>query len=177
MGADRICYTAWQQLDGLSRAGVEVLAIVGALRRPAPPGVRVKTTLAYGKLRLPYKALDGMQTFALHDWLVARQLEGLKDRIDIVHTCPLGARRTLQEAARLQIPTVLERPNAYTRFAYEVVAKECARLGIAMPAIMNMPIMKISCVSKRLNMTLRTSCFAHPILSEGLFYNRCWLPS
>jgi glycosyltransferase involved in cell wall biosynthesis len=29
--------------------------------------------------------------------------------------------------------TVLERPNAYTRFAYEVVAKECARLGVTMP--------------------------------------------
>ena len=134
LGADRICYTAWQQLNGLSKAGVEVLAIVGALQRAAPPDVSVKTTLAYGKLRLPYKALGRIRPFALHDWLVARQLEGLKDKIDIIHTWPLGARRTLQEAARLRIPTVLERPNACTRFAYEVVAKECARLGMTMPS-------------------------------------------
>jgi len=134
LGADRICYTAWQQLNGLSKAGVEVLAIVGALQRAAPPDVSVKTTLAYGKIRLPYKVLGRIRPFALHDWLVARQLEELKDKIDIIHTWPLGARRTLQEAARLRIPTVLERPNAYTRFAYEVVAKECARLGMTMPS-------------------------------------------
>ena len=133
LGADRICYIAWQQLAGLSKAGVEVLAIAGALQRAAPPGVTAETTLARGKIRLPYKVLGGMRTFALHDWLVARQLEGLQDKIDIIHTWPLGARRTLQEAARLGIPTVLERPNAHTRYAYESVRKECERIGVALP--------------------------------------------
>src|SRR5258705_11992066 len=132
LGADRICYTAWQQLDGLSKAGVEVLAIAGALQRAVPPGVTAKTTLARGKIRLPYKVLGGMRTFALHDWLVAKQLEGLQDKIDIIHTWPLGARRTLQEAARLGIPTVLERPNAHTRYAYESGRKECERIGVAL---------------------------------------------
>jgi glycosyltransferase involved in cell wall biosynthesis len=33
----------------------------------------------------------------------------------------------------LGIPTVLERPNAHTRFAYEVVDAECKRLGITLP--------------------------------------------
>ena len=50
-----------------------------------------------------------------------------------MHVWPLGARETLRAAARLGIPTVLERPNAHTRFAYEVVAKECERLGITLP--------------------------------------------
>jgi glycosyltransferase involved in cell wall biosynthesis len=40
----------------------------------------------------------------------------------------------LRTAAQLGIPTVLERPNAHTRFAYEVVQKECERLGVTMPA-------------------------------------------
>ncbi len=133
LGADRICYTAWQQLDGLSKAGVEVLAIAGALQRAVPPGVTAKTTLARGKIRLPYKALGRMRTFALHDWLVARQLKGLKDKIDIIHVWPLGARRTLQEAARLGIPTVLERANAHTRYAYESVQRECELIGVALP--------------------------------------------
>ena len=46
----------------------------------------------------------------------------------------MGARETLQTARRLGIPTVLERPNAHTRFAYEAVRDECERLGVALPA-------------------------------------------
>jgi glycosyltransferase involved in cell wall biosynthesis len=55
-------------------------------------------------------------------------------QIDIVHTWPQGALRTIEAAKRLGIPTVLERCNAHTRFAYEVVRKECDRLGVALPS-------------------------------------------
>src|SRR5207237_170731 len=68
-----------------------------------------------------------------HDRIVARRLEHLAGQIDIVHTWPLGALETLKTANRLGIPTVLERPNAHTRFAYEVVQQECERLGVALP--------------------------------------------
>ena len=74
-----------------------------------------------------------MRAFSLHDYIVSQRLEKLVGQIDIVHTWPLGALRTLKTAARLGIPTVLERPNAHTRFAYEVVQKECERLGIVLP--------------------------------------------
>ncbi len=40
---------------------------------------------------------------------------------------------TLKTAARLGIPTVLERPNAHTGFAMDVVQKECERLGVTLP--------------------------------------------
>jgi glycosyltransferase involved in cell wall biosynthesis len=133
LGADRICYTAWQQVNGLAAAGVEVHAIVGALKRVVPPNVSIKTTLAWGKLRLPYKLLGSMRAFALHDWLVARELERSRRTIDIVHTWPLGARKTLITANRLGIPTVLERPNAHTRYAYESVRRECERIGVSLP--------------------------------------------
>jgi glycosyltransferase involved in cell wall biosynthesis len=36
----------------------------------------------------------------------------------------------METASRLGIPTVLERPNAHTAFAYEVVRRECERLGV-----------------------------------------------
>jgi glycosyltransferase involved in cell wall biosynthesis len=39
----------------------------------------------------------------------------------------------LRVAKELGIPAVHERPNAHTRFAYEVVQRECARLGVALP--------------------------------------------
>ena len=35
LGADRICYTAWQQVNGLAAAGADLLAFGGALHRPA----------------------------------------------------------------------------------------------------------------------------------------------
>jgi glycosyltransferase involved in cell wall biosynthesis len=70
----------------------------------------------------------------LHDRIVARRLIELAGKIDIVHVWPLGAEHTLKAAARLGIPTVLERCNAHTRFAYEVVRKECSRLGVSLPS-------------------------------------------
>jgi glycosyltransferase involved in cell wall biosynthesis len=75
-----------------------------------------------------------MRAVALHDRVVARRIEKLAGKIDIVHTWPTGALQTLKTAKRLGIPTVLERPNAHTGFAMEVVQKECGRLGVALPA-------------------------------------------
>jgi glycosyltransferase involved in cell wall biosynthesis len=133
LGADRICYTAWQQVRGLAAAGAEVLAMPGVLHRPLPDSVRVEPTLARGKFRIPYKLLGRMNSCRLHDWIVARRLEAIKDRIDIVHCWPLGSLETLKTAKCLGIPTVLERPNAHTRFCYEAVAAECRRIGVSTP--------------------------------------------
>ncbi len=134
LGADRICYTAWKQVCGLAEAGAEVLVFPASLSRPLPPSVRARPTLAIGKLRLPYRLLGVFRTVALHDNIVARRLESLAGQIDIVHTWPLGALQTLKAAARLGIPTVLERCNAHTGYAMEVVQRECERLGVALPS-------------------------------------------
>jgi glycosyltransferase involved in cell wall biosynthesis len=133
LGADRICYTAWQQVNGLAAAGADLLVFPASLGRPVPPGVRVSPTLARGKFRLPYRVVGTMRAVALHDRIVARRIEKLAGQIDIIHTWPLGALETLKTAARLGIPTVLERPNANTRFAMEVTQRECERLGVVLP--------------------------------------------
>ncbi|MDD4904811.1 MAG: glycosyltransferase family 4 protein [Methylobacter tundripaludum] len=133
LGADRICTTAWYQVYGLAKAGAEVLVFPGALSRPLPTGIKINPTLSWGKVRIPYKVLGDMRAFSLHDYIVSQRLEKLAGEIDIVHTWPLGALRTLETATRLGIPTVLERPNAHTRFAYEVVQRECERLGMVLP--------------------------------------------
>ena len=133
LGAERICYTAWQQVNGLAAAGAEVLVFPGVLHKPVPANVRVCQTLARGKARISYKLLGAMRACVLHDFIVSRRLEKLAGQIDIIHAWPLGAIRTLRTAARLGIPTVLERPNAYTRFAYEMVKMECERVGVSMP--------------------------------------------
>jgi glycosyltransferase involved in cell wall biosynthesis len=133
LGADRICYTAWEQVRGLASAGVDVLLFSGALARPVPDSIEVHPTLARGKLRLPYKLLGRLKTLALHDRIVARRLPQLAGQIDVVHVWPCAALETIKAANKLGIPTVLERPNAHTRFCYEVVAAECKRVGIKTP--------------------------------------------
>lgn len=133
IGADRICHTAWQQVNGLAAAGAEVLVFPGVLHVPFPATVSVRPTLARGKLRIPFKLLGRTRACALHDRIVAHRIEKLAGKVDIIHVWPLGARQTLKTALRLGIPTVLERPNAHTQFAYEVVARECKSLGITMP--------------------------------------------
>lgn len=133
LGADRICYTAWKQVNGLAEAGGDLLVFAASLSRPLPRSVRVWPTLAAWKLRLPYRLFGVFRTVALHDQIVARRLESLAGQIDIVHTWPLGALQTLKTAARLGIPSVLERCNAHTGYAMEVVQQECERLGVSLP--------------------------------------------
>jgi glycosyltransferase involved in cell wall biosynthesis len=133
LGADRICHTAWQQVNGLAHAGVDVLVFPGVLHKPLPKGVRIRPTLSRGKVRIPYKLLGTVRACMLHDLITAYRLTKIAGKVDIVHTWPLGALKTLATAKRLGIPTVLERPNAHTRFAYDVVARECYRIGVALP--------------------------------------------
>jgi glycosyltransferase involved in cell wall biosynthesis len=133
LGVDRICYIAWQQVNGLAEAGAEVQVVPASVARPVPPGVGVASTLEWGKLRLPFRVVGTMRAVALHDRIVARRLEALAGKIDLIHTWPLGALETLEKAGKLGIPTVLERPNAHTRFAMEIVQAESNRLGIKLP--------------------------------------------
>jgi glycosyltransferase involved in cell wall biosynthesis len=134
IGAARICTAAWHEVADVSNAGGEITVFTGVVHRPLPPSVRIRTTLARGRWRIPYRAIGHLRALALHDRIVARALPKLSDTIDVVHTWPLAGLETLQAAKRLGIPTVVERPNAHTRFAYEATARECERLGVELPA-------------------------------------------
>jgi glycosyltransferase involved in cell wall biosynthesis len=133
IGAERIATTAWHEVADVAAAGGQVTVAAAVVHRPLPASVRVRTTISRGRWRIPYRVLGTTRTLALHDQIVAAALPSLAREIDVVHTWPLGALKTLRVAKRLGIPTVLERPNAHTRFAYDVVARECARLGVALP--------------------------------------------
>jgi glycosyltransferase involved in cell wall biosynthesis len=133
IGAGRICDTAWNQAVGAADAGADVLVVPGSVHRTLPSNVRVRPTLARGKLRVPYRVLGHMRALKLHDRLVATALPKLAGQIDIIHAWPSGALETLRVARGLGIATALERPNAHTRFAYEVVQRESERLGLSLP--------------------------------------------
>ena len=62
LGADRICYTAWQQVNGLSAAGAEVTVFSAAISRPLPSNVKVRPTLAREKIRFPSRLLGRWPT-------------------------------------------------------------------------------------------------------------------
>jgi glycosyltransferase involved in cell wall biosynthesis len=133
LGGARICYTAWQQVNGLAAAGADLLVAPASTCRPVPDSVALRPTLAWGRARIPFKLLGNSRAHALHDYLVARRVEKLAGQVDIIHTWPSGARRTLEAAAKAGIPTVLERCNSHTRYVYEVVQKESDRLGVHLP--------------------------------------------
>jgi glycosyltransferase involved in cell wall biosynthesis len=134
IGAGRICTTAWYQVAGTATAGVDLVAAVGSVARPLPDGVETVEMLARGRLKIPYRGLGTMRMLALHDRLVARWLRRHRQGVDVVHLWPCAALETARAAKELGVPTVLERPNAYTRYAYEVVQQESERLGVELPA-------------------------------------------
>jgi len=133
IGSGRISDIAWHQAESASEAGARVTVFPGVVHRALPPSISVSPTLARGRWRLPYRALGLVRTLELHDRIVARRLERIAAEVDVVHAWPLAARHTLAKARMLGITTVLERPNAHTRFAYEVVQRESDRIGVELP--------------------------------------------
>jgi glycosyltransferase involved in cell wall biosynthesis len=133
IGAGRICYTAWEQVRGLEQAGAHVAVHPASVARPLPTDVEVRPTLARGPVKIPFRLVGEHRALELHDRIVARRLPKIAADVDVVHAWPLGALKALGVARELGITTVLERPNAHTRFAYEVVRDECARLGVELP--------------------------------------------
>lgn len=133
LGGARLCDTGLQEVISLCAAGAEVIVHPGVQKYSVPEGVVVRPTLARGKLRIPYRVLGKMRALALHDHIVARRLKKAAREVNVVHTFPVGSLETLRTARALGIPSVLERTNAHTRFAFETVRKEAERLGVILP--------------------------------------------
>ena len=133
LGGGRICTTAWHQVEGASLAGAKVTAMAGSQVKPLNAGVRVKKTLAVGKLRVPYRLIGRDIACNWHDTVTSMWLDANHRDIDVVHGWPLSSLKTIRVARKHGIPVVLERPNAHTAFAYEEVAKENQNVGIELP--------------------------------------------
>src|SRR5208282_1745588 len=90
LGAARICYTAWQQVNGLAAAGADVIVCPASVQRSPASNVKVWLTLSRGRVRIPFKLLGKFRAFAIHDYLVSRRIEALVGQIDVIHTWPMG---------------------------------------------------------------------------------------
>jgi len=104
LGADRICTTAWQQVNGLATAGADVTVFPGVLQKPFSKqlGVHVRPTLAKGNYRIPYKLLGRMRALKLHDYIVSRRLEKMAGEIET----PVGSTDRRQIVGPLLRPAV-----------------------------------------------------------------------
>jgi glycosyltransferase involved in cell wall biosynthesis len=133
-GLPGIGTTAWHQVNELTRRGVRVTLFCGSCEREVPGIHRVVETMRLGGVRLSYRMIGHDQAFRLHDYRVARELRMREKqqgkRYDAVHCWPLGSLATLRTARSNGTASLLERPNAHTAFAYEVVAKEHEKLGV-----------------------------------------------
>lgn len=131
IGVTGIGNTAWHQVAGLVERGANVTLCCGSCERPIPGLHRLVQTMRLGALKLPYKLFGHERAYRFHDRAVARLMRRMSADLDIVHCWPLGSLETLQSCHELGVTSILERPNTHTGFAYEVVAKEHEKLGLA----------------------------------------------
>jgi len=132
LGISGIGMTAWYQVSGLLREGVNVELYCGSLEKQIPQLNTLRQTLVPFGLKIPMRLLGRNGPFILHDKIVAKALRRTyrKSHIDLVHCWPSGSLETLKTARELGIKTVLERPCAHTRFVYNITVRECDNLGI-----------------------------------------------
>ena len=131
-GSPGIGETAWNQVHELVRAGHHVTLITASVARPVPRLRTLEQTMVVGGRRLPHRAVGRMRAFAWHDLRAAALVN--RETFDIVHTWPLASTRTLVAARARGIPGLREVPNTHTAHAYDVVGREYARLGLAVPS-------------------------------------------
>ena len=130
-GAPGIGWTAWNQVNELVRAGHDVHLVAASISRPVPGLASVTTSLAIAGRRVPHRVMGRDRALAWHDRVAARAvLRHPLGAVQVVHVWPLAATRTIEAARRRGIPSFREVPNTHTANAYEVVARESARLGL-----------------------------------------------
>ncbi|KRE25930.1 glycosyltransferase family 4 protein [Agromyces sp. Soil535] len=128
IGAPGIGWTAWNHVNELVRAGHDVHLVAASIARPVPGLASVATSMTLAGRRLPHRALGRDRALRWHDRVAARAVG--RRRPDVAHVWPLAAMRTIAAAAEQGIPSFREVPNTHTANAYDVVARESARLGL-----------------------------------------------
>lgn len=132
IGVPGIGTTAWHQVNGLIKRGVRVTLCCGSCDREISGVHRLIETMDVGRIPLPYRLLGLDRAMIWHDYRTSRVLTRHWREIDVFHGWPSGSLRSLSMASRLGIPTVLERPSSHTQQVYDVLQRECHRLGITM---------------------------------------------
>lgn len=130
--------TAWHHVVNLARIGATVTIIcpINLREFPTDSKITLVETQRFAGTRLPFRVISRLfprgSAERLHDRRVASFLTRSSNAFDVVHCWPLAAEKTLATAKRRGIPSFLERSNAHTAVAWDVVEKVHADLGIPM---------------------------------------------
>ncbi len=130
VGRPGIGATAYHQVAGAIRQGLDVTLVCTTLARELPGEPRVIETLKLAGRRVPHRAVGVRRAYRLHDRRAARVLQQMANEIDVVHCWPAGCLETLRAARELGLPAVREVPNTHTRYAFDAVAYEIEALGL-----------------------------------------------
>jgi glycosyltransferase involved in cell wall biosynthesis/GT2 family glycosyltransferase len=131
-GTPGIGWTAWNQVNELVRSGHEVHLVTAKLVKAVPGIASTTYSLTVGGLRIPHRMLGHLRSFAWHDRVAARTAQLVHP--DVVHVWPGSGLATMAAARQMGVPTVRECPNTHTANAYDLVERESAALGLAIPA-------------------------------------------
>jgi len=132
LGAPGIGTTALHQVAGLDACGAEVTVVCTSQAAELPAGVTVHETLSWRGHRIRHRAFgDPAVALAVHDRRAASILRRKAHELDVVHTWPSSAIRTLDEARRRGVLSSREVPNTHTAHAFDQAAAEAAILDIA----------------------------------------------
>jgi glycosyltransferase involved in cell wall biosynthesis len=130
VGRAGIGETAYHQVRGAIRRGLDVTLFCTSLERELEGPCKVIRTLAFGGMRVPHRALGVRRSYRYHDRTVAAALRRRGGGFDIVHSWPQASLETFRAARELGITAVREVPNTHTAHAFEVVARELAALHL-----------------------------------------------
>lgn len=130
VGEPGIGTTAFHQVAGAIRQGIEVVLYCTSLERDLEGEARVVETLRIGGRRLPHRALGVERAYRYHDRRVARALRTGAVDVELVHGWPSASIATFRAARARRIACLREVPNTHTGFAFDAVARETASLGL-----------------------------------------------
>ena len=135
VGKPGIGVAALHNVRVLADEGVDVTLVCASLGPHAEvdSARAVISTLAFGSVRVPHRALGIDRAYRYHDRKAGDVLGRLAGEVDLVHTWPRAVLQTAMVAHHHGIPVVREVSNTHTAHAYEVVAAEHARLGVPVP--------------------------------------------
>jgi glycosyltransferase involved in cell wall biosynthesis len=130
MGVSGVGMTSWNQVNELVKKGVNVYLFTASLERDMQNLSFLKETLKPLGIRVPMKPFGHKLVARIHDIITANAILSERFSVDAIHCWPLGSESTLKAAKKLGIKTFLERPNAHTGYAFNVVKQEYELIGL-----------------------------------------------
>jgi glycosyltransferase involved in cell wall biosynthesis len=133
LGKPGIGTTAFYQVQGLARLGLDVTVYCTSAARVPHGVIDLFETMKVAGRRVPHRALGKFRAYRYHDMRTAKALSLRHQDADIVHCWPRATLHTADAARVLGVPTAREVPNTHTAYAFARTELETQKLGLQPP--------------------------------------------